>query len=97
MIATAKLTTTGHRQTVRLPAGFELTADEVWVRKDEATGEITLSPKAPGANADQLAALFALLDEAPLPEDFLAERPNSVGVPGKPLDDPAERCALSKG
>ena len=90
MIAIAKLTTTGHRQTIRLPAGFELTAAEVWVRKDEATGEITLSPKAPGAFPDRLAALFALLDEAPLPEDFLAERPNPFDVPGKLLDDPAE-------
>lgn len=87
MIATAKLETTGHQQTLRLPPGFELTGEEVWVRKDEATGEITLSPKAPGPDEDRLAVLFALLDESPLPDDFLAERKNPAENPRNPLED----------
>ncbi|AUB80067.1 antitoxin [Candidatus Thiodictyon syntrophicum] len=87
MIATAKLETTGHQQTLRLPPGFELAGEEVWVRKDEATGEITLSSKAPGPDEDRLTLLFALLDESPLPHDFLAERENPVESPRNPLED----------
>lgn len=87
MIAIAKLETTGHQQTLRLPPGFELAGEEVWVRKDEATGEITLSPKALGPDEDRLAVLFALLDESPLPDDFLAERENPVESPRNPLED----------
>ena len=87
MIATAKLDNTNQRQTLRLPQGFELTGDEVWVRKDDATGEVTLSPKPPSPDPERLKVLFALLDEAPLPEDFLADRPNSVEIPRNPLED----------
>jgi antitoxin VapB len=87
MIATAKLENSDHRQTVRLPAGFEFTGSEIWVRKDDATGEVTLSPKPPSPDRDRLQALFALLDEAPLPDDFLAERLNAVEVPRDPLED----------
>ena len=90
MIATAKLDNTNHRQTVRLPPGLELTGDEVWVRKDNVTGDITLSPKQPSAGGDRLHALFALLDEAPLSEDFLADRPNAVEIPRNPLEEWAE-------
>jgi antitoxin VapB len=87
MIATAKLDNIDHRQTVRLPPGFELAGDEVWVRKDDATGEVTLSPKPPSPDQDRLSVLFAMLDEAPLPEDFLADRPNAVEIPRNPLED----------
>lgn len=78
MIATAKLNTTDPRQTRRLPVGVELLGSEVWVRKNDATWEITLSPKPAGPDADRLQAFFALMDEAPLSEGFLAERPNAV-------------------
>jgi antitoxin VapB len=87
MIAIAKLETTGHQQTLRLPPGFELAGEEVWVRIDEATGEITLRSKAPGPDEDRLALLFALLDESPLPHDFLAERENLVESPRNPLEN----------
>jgi antitoxin VapB len=87
MLATAKIDTSDQRQTVRLPAGFELASDEVWVRKDEATGDVILSPKPPGASRDSLRRLFALLDQAPLPEDFLEQRPNPTETPRNPLED----------
>ena len=90
MIAIAKVNTTDHSQTVRLPAGFELAGNEVWVRKDETTGEVILSPTSPAPNRHRLQDLFNLLDEAPLPEDFLAARPNPVEVPRNPLDDWSE-------
>lgn len=87
MIATAKLDTADHRHTQRLPVRFELPGSEVWIRKDDATGEITLSPKPPGADTDHLQALFARMDEAPLPGSFLAERPNAIEIPRNPLED----------
>jgi antitoxin VapB len=90
MIAIAKINATDHSQTVRLPAGFELAGNEVWVRKDETTGEVILSPTSPAPNRHRLQDLFNLLDEAPLPEDFLADRPNPVEVPRNPLDDWSE-------
>ena len=87
MIATAQLDNANPRQTVRLPAGVELAGQEVWVRKDDVTGEVTLSPKPPSPDGARLSALFALLDEAPLPEDFLDDRPNAVEMPRNPLED----------
>ncbi len=87
MIATARGLTADQRQTVQLPAGFELAGEEVWVRKDEATGEVTLSPKAPGTRIEGLEALFRLLDAAPLPAEFLSERANPKELPDNPLAD----------
>jgi len=71
----------------KMPPGFELTGDEVWVHKDDETGEFTLSPKPPNPDQDCLSVLFAMLDEAPLPEDFLADRPNAIEILRNPLED----------
>ena len=71
----------------QMPPGFDLTGDEVWVHKDDETGEVTLSAKRPNPDQDRLSVLFAMLDEAPLPEDFLADRPNAIEIPGNPLED----------
>lgn len=78
MLVTAKLFKTGHSQAVRLPKAFRLPGDEVWISKNEATGEIILSPKPP---QDSLEAFFALLDASPAPDNFLAERPNPLESP----------------
>jgi hypothetical protein len=67
MRATAKIQRHDHRQTLELPDGFELLADEVWVRRDAQSGEIILTPKPPNTEPEQLARLFNLLDSAPLP------------------------------
>lgn len=79
MQATAKLFKTGHSQAVRLPKEFRMPGDEVWIRKNEATGEVVLTPIDPISRAERLDKLFKLLDEAPVPEDFLAERDNAPG------------------
>lgn len=62
MHATAKLFMTGNSQAVRLPKSFRLNAAEVWITRNDTTGEITLQPK-PGP--DELQAFFSLLDAAP--------------------------------
>lgn len=74
MIATAKVFTTGNSQAIRLPKAFRVNVHEMWIVKNEVTGEITLKPK---ENEDQrkhqLAKLFKMLADNPLPDDFLSE------------------------
>lgn len=85
MFATAKIFKTGHSQAVRLPKAFRLESDEVWISKNETTGEITLIPK---PTPDSLDAFFALLEAEPLPRDFLAKRLNNPAEePRNPLKD----------
>ena len=76
MFSTAKIFKTGHSQAVRLPKAFRVESDEVWIRKNEATGEITLIPK---KSAERLDALFKLIEAAEVPKEFLAERDNQPG------------------
>jgi len=87
MIASAKISKVERHQTVQLPDGFEMAVDEVWIRKVESTGELILSPKSPEPSRRGLEALFRLLDEAPLPDNFLTERQNPVETPRSPLED----------
>ena len=78
MTATAKLFKTGSSQAVRLPKAYRLPGKEVWIRKNEASGEIVLKPK---PSKDALQAFFTLLEKYPAPKGFLAERNNPVELP----------------
>jgi antitoxin VapB len=70
---TAKLFVNGGSQAVRLPAEFRFEeSEEVYIRRDQVTGEVILSRK-PGGNT--WAEFFALRDETPVRPDFMAERP----------------------
>lgn len=42
---TAKLFKNGRSQAVRLPAEFRFDGDEVLIRRDQATGDVILSPR----------------------------------------------------
>lgn len=66
---TAKIFMTGRSQAVRLPAEFRFDTDEVYIRRDPATGDVVLSRR-PGDWRE----FFALADAAGIPGDFLAER-----------------------
>jgi antitoxin VapB len=68
---TAKLFTNGGSQAVRLPAEFRFDTDEVYVRRDERTGDVILSAQ-PRSSWAEFMALRAQL--GPIPEDFLADR-----------------------
>lgn len=68
---TAKLFTTGGSQAVRLPAEFRFDTDQVYVRRDERTGDVILSAQ-PRSSWAEFMALRAQL--GPVPEDFLADR-----------------------
>lgn len=72
---TAKLFTTGGSQAVRLPAEFRFDAAEVYVRRDERTGDVILS-RQPRSDWQEFMALRAEL--GPLPVEFLADRQQGI-------------------
>ena len=66
----AKVFLTGRSQAVRLPAAFRFDAKEVYVRRDESTGDVILSRRPNDWN--QL--LAAIASAKPESEDSLADR-----------------------
>jgi antitoxin VapB len=65
----ARVFMSGRSQAVRIPAEFRFTTDEVYVRRDPQSGDLILS-QAPG----EWDEIYAALDQAGVPEDFLADR-----------------------
>jgi antitoxin VapB len=74
-IRTAKLFKNGASQAVRLPAEFRFTGDEVYVARDESTGDVVLSSH-PGAGTWR--NFFDYLRAVDIPEDFMTDRPMNV-------------------
>lgn len=64
----------GRSQHVRISAEYRFTTDEVYIRRDPQTGDLILSQ----APADW-EEVYAALDAAEFPEDFLADR--NQGLP----------------
>jgi antitoxin VapB len=64
----AKVFWSGRSQAVRLPAEFRFEGNEVFIRRDPASGDLVLS------NRPSLQEIFRRIDEIGLPEDFLADR-----------------------
>ncbi len=73
MRAKAKVFTTGRSQAVRLPAAFRFDSKEVYVDRDPRTGDVILSRR-----PAKWAEIFAALDEAGVPDDFLADRNDTL-------------------
>lgn len=74
MLATAKVFTNGHSQAIRLPKAFRVDVDEMWIARNEVTGEITLKPKdTETLRQRRLDALMAAIADKPLPDDFLSD------------------------
>jgi antitoxin VapB len=71
MTATAKVFITGNSQAVRLPKAFRVDARELWISRNEHTGEITLKPK---PDADALQAFLAELQSLPASDEFVPPR-----------------------
>jgi antitoxin VapB len=69
MRRTAKIFRNGRSQAVRLPADFRFEEEEVFIRRDPATGDVILSRR-PGS----WHTFFSLADEAGVPGDFMTER-----------------------
>ena len=77
MLTTAKVFNTGNSQAVRLPKAFRVNVAEMWIAKNEVTGEITLKPKDEDQRKRNLAELLRLIKENPFTEDFIPPRDDS--------------------
>jgi antitoxin VapB len=73
MARIAKVFTTGRSQAVRLPAAFRFDTKEVYVRRDEATGDVVLSRRAP-----DWAGFLAQVRQLAVPSDFMADRQDTL-------------------
>ena len=69
MPRTAKLFRNGRSQAVRLPADFRFDETEVYIRRDQSTGDVILSRR-PESWED----FFELVRRADVPADFMADR-----------------------
>jgi antitoxin VapB len=74
MLSTAKVFTNGNSQAVRLPKAYRVNVEEMWISKNELTGEITLKPKDDDERLRKLNLLFKMIEETPLTDDFLPTR-----------------------
>lgn len=84
---TAKLFKNGASQAVRLPADFRFDGDEVYITRDEATGDVVLSTH-PGAKVWN--EFFDLVRAIDIPADFMAERPMNQPPPARGIFDDAD-------
>ena len=66
----ARVFRNGRSQAVRIPAEYRFKTDEVYIRHNAATGELTLSEKPPALTLDEI---FAKLDQAGA-ADFILDR-----------------------
>jgi antitoxin VapB len=88
MLATAKVFANGHSQAIRLPKAFRVDVDEMWIARNEVTGEITLKPKdTETLRKRRLDALMAAIAENPLPDDFLSDASRQNNPPKNPFAD----------
>jgi len=73
---TARLFTTGGSQAVRLPAEFRFSGSEVFIRRDEQTGDVVLTPKKRQSWASFVELREQLREELSREglEDFMRER-----------------------
>ena len=98
MLATAKVFTNGNSQAIRLPKAFRVDVDEMWIARNEVTGEITLKPKDTEAlRKRRLDALMAAIAENPLPDNFLSDASRQNNPPKNPFaeweDTPAPKAS----
>ena len=68
----AKLFKNGSSQAVRLPAEFRFAGSEVFVTRDDVTGDLVLSDR-PGAKVWR--DFFEMMRLVEVPEEFMTERP----------------------
>jgi antitoxin VapB len=69
MQRTAKLFRNGRSQAVRLPSDFRFQGNEVFIRKDPASGDVILSRR-----SESWETFFQLVDQVDVPKDFMAGR-----------------------
>ena len=69
----ARVFMSGRSQAVRIPAEFRFTTDEVYIRRDKQSGDLILSQ-----SPKSWEEIFAALDKAGFPDDFLEDRKQGV-------------------
>jgi len=77
-VQTAKLFKTGRSQAVRLPAEFRFQATEVFIRRDEETGDVILSRR------PSWKEILAQIDPADIPDEFLSREQRNQKPPREP-------------
>ena len=77
---TAKIRTDSQGQHLTLPPELHMEADEVYLRRDEQTGDVIISRKPTWTE------IFAALDAAGFPDDFMADRDQGFLPEREPLD-----------
>ena len=65
----AKIFMNGRSQAVRLPAEFRFKSDEVYIHRDEITGDVILSSK-----PSDWDGLLSAIKSSPTPDDFLSSQ-----------------------
>lgn len=74
MTDTAKIFMTGRSQAVRLPIEYRFDVNEVFIRRDEITGDVVLSKRLQSWDS------FIALDETTtVPDDFMSEPDRAQG------------------
>jgi len=76
----ARVFMNGRSQAVRIPAEFRFKTDEVYVRRDEQTGDLIISQSP--ASWDEI---YAALDAAGFPTEFMADRDQGIAEEREPL------------
>ena len=74
MRQTAKLVGKNEEQFVRLPDEYRFPGSEVYIRRDNETGDVILSSK-----PFDWRGFFAMCDSADIPADFMGEADRSGG------------------
>jgi len=91
----AKLFKNGASQAVRLPADFRFEGEQVYISRDEASGDVILSTR-PGAR--DWREFFEFIHGIEAPPDFMVERPmNVLPEVGGVFDDVSASAAPRKG
>ena len=82
MTDTAKIFTTGRSQAVRLPKEYRFEGNEVFIRRDKATGDVVLSRR-----PESWEGFFALDATTEVPDDFMTDADRNQGAQNR---DPFE-------
>jgi antitoxin VapB len=77
----ARVFRNGRSQAVRIPVEYRFKNDEVYIRRNPNTGELTLSERPIAPSLDEI---YASLDEAGA-ADFISERDLSAPIEREPL------------
>ncbi|WP_336947435.1 AbrB/MazE/SpoVT family DNA-binding domain-containing protein [Asaia sp. HN010] len=72
MTQTAEIFSNGRSQAVRLPASFRFEGTDVYIYRDEVTGDVSLSRR-----PESWVGLFAAIKDGGVPNDFLGAEDRS--------------------